>query len=176
MSNNNNSMTWAKLLREIEANWKELQDYLESLTEEQLTGPTDAAGWSAKDHVSHLAVWVNAGRLHLEGQSKHVVLDIRPEVWEQGEDPINAVLYKRLQEMPLDEALQNLRQNHDFFLKKLDTMSEEDLQLPHSHYQSGSTEKRPIIDFVFWDTADHYREHIPWIKAIIENNSQKSRV
>ncbi len=169
MSNNTNAMTREKLLHEIASSWNELQAYIGSLTVEQLTGPTDAAGWTVKDHLIHLAMWVQAGYGILDGKLKREVLDITPEIWEQDDDPINAVLQKRYRSMPLDEVKQTLQQHHDHFLNKLDTMSEEDLQLPHSHYQAESTEKRPIIDFVFWDTAEHYREHIPWIKAIIEN-------
>lgn len=170
MTNSDNSMTREKLLNEIVSSWNELQTYLASLTDEQLTRSTDTSGWTVKDHIIHLAVWVNAGLEMLKGKSKRIILDISPDVWGQGEDPINAVLHKRHHKIPLDKAIQTLRQNHTQFLKKLDTMSENDLQLPHSHYQLDSTEEHPIIDFIFWDTAEHYREHIPWIKAIIEND------
>lgn len=170
MTNFDNSLTREKLMQQIESSWNELQTYLSSLTEEQLTRPTDTAGWTVKDHLIHLAVWVNAGLEMLERKSKRIILDINPEIWEQGEDPINAVLYERYQKIPLNEAIQALQQNHEKFLKKVNIMTEGDLQLPHSHYQPDSTEKRPIIDFIFWDTAEHYREHIPWIQAIVEND------
>lgn len=162
-----NPLTRDKLMNEIEASWNEVQTYIASLTEEQLTQPTDAAGWTAKDHIIHIAVWEKANLAMLEGKSKREVLEITPEVWEQDDDPINAVLQQRYHNLPLDEALQTLQHNHDQMLKKLATMTEADFQLPYSHYQPTSTSERAIIDFVHWDTVNHYREHMPWIAAIV---------
>ena len=161
------SLTREILMSEIEQTWHKLQTFLASLTEEQLTQPTDAAGWTAKDHVIHLAVWENANREMLEGKSKREVLDITPEVWEQDDDPINAVLQQRYHNMPLAEVMQTLRQNHARMLDKLNSMTAADFQLPYSHYQPDSTAERPIIDCVMWDTVYHYRDHMDWIAAIV---------
>ena len=163
------SLSRDKLMNEIEASWNELQTYLTSLTEEQLTRRTDAAGWTVKDHVIHIAVWEYANLAMLEGKSKREVLEITPEVWEQDDDPINAVLQQRYHNMPLAEVMQTINQNHERMLNKLYTMTEADFQLPYSHYQPQSTNERAIIDFVMWDTVSHYRDHTGWIKAIVGN-------
>lgn len=168
MSSFENSPNRETLMNELEAVWSELQTYLASLTEHQLIQPTDNAGWSAKDHIIHLAVWEMASLAMLDGKSKREVLDISPEVWEQDDDPINAVLQHRYRDMPLNEVMQILRQNHDLMLKKLDLMTESDMQLPYHHYQSHSTDEFPIVKLIHWDTVHHYRQHLSWIKAIIE--------
>lgn len=168
MTDLDNSLTRENLMRQIELSWNELQTYLASLTEEQLTVPTDVAGWTAKNHVIHVAMWEKAALALLEGKSKREVLDITPEIWEQDDDPINAVIQQRHHDMPLDEVMQTLRQHHEHILQKLNTMTEADLLLPYRHYQPNSTEERPIIQWVMWDTIHHYREHIPWIAAIVE--------
>lgn len=167
MTNLDNSLTRENLMSQIEVTWNELLNYLASLSEERLTRLTDAAGWTVKDHIIHLAMWEKAALAFLEGKSKRETLEITPEIWEQDDDPINAVIQQRYQAMPLEEVMQTLRQHHDLIMKKLDTMSEADLLLPYSHYQPDSTEEKPIIRWVMWDTVSHYRDHLTWIAAIV---------
>ena len=167
MNDSKNELSRQNLLRQLELSWNELQTYLGSLTEEQLTRPTDAAGWTAKDHIMHLAMWENAGLALLEGKSKREAMNITPEIWAQDDDPINAVVQERYRQMPLDEVMRTLRQNRENMLKKLDMMTEEDLLLPYRHFQPDSTDERPIIRWVISDTIDHYRDHMPWIAAIV---------
>lgn len=55
-----------ELLIRIEQGWNEFQAYIQTLSAAQLAGPTDAAGWTAKDHIMHLAVWedgIDAARI-----------------------------------------------------------------------------------------------------------------
>src|SRR5512145_2979112 len=128
-------LTHDELVRQLESGWYEFLTYLESLTEGQLTQPTDAAGWTAKDHVIHVAEWEKAALALLEGKSKREAMNIPPDIWEQGDDPINAVIQQRYQALPLHEVMQTLRDNHARVMHKLESMTEADLQLPYHHYQ-----------------------------------------
>src|SRR5262245_52108399 len=107
-------LTRDNLLTELDSTWDTFLTYIESLTPDQLTRPTDAAGWTAKDHVMHVAVFDKAARAILEGKSKREAVEVPLDVWETDEDdPINDFIQKRHHDLPLDEVMQTLRQNHE---------------------------------------------------------------
>ena len=168
MSDVSQAKSRASLLRQLEVSWHELDTYLASLTEQQLTQPTDTAGWTAKDHIVHLMQWERSALELLDGKLKRETLAIDPETWQQGDDAINAVMQQRYQAMPLVDVLQTFRQNHERLMQKLYGMTEVELLLPYRHYQSDSTDERPLLEWLHWDTIYHYRDHLPWIKAIVE--------
>jgi hypothetical protein len=47
-------------------------------------------------------------------------------------------------------------------------MSEDELRLPYHHYQPGASNDNPLIRLLPYDTIYHYRDHMPWIAAIVE--------
>jgi hypothetical protein len=170
MSDMNPTLSRANFLNRLDSAWAELTTYLESLSEDQLTQPKDAGGWTAKDHVIHLAAWESAALAMIEGKSKRETLDITPEVWDQDDDPINAVLQQRYQNMPPAEVMQTLRQNHDRLLEKLNAMTDTDFQRPYREYQPASSDERAIIDYIEWDTIHHYGQHLGWIKTLVDQS------
>ncbi len=168
MSDLGKSMSRDGFLQQLAARWNELDSYMASLTEQQLTQPTDAAGWTVKDHVAHLMQWEKSALELLDGKLKRETLAIDPETWKQGDDAINAVMQQRYKSMSATEVLATYRQNHQRLMNKLNAMAEADLLLPYHHYQSDATDERPLLEWLHWDTIYHYRDHLPWIKAIVE--------
>jgi hypothetical protein len=169
MSDFDKTLTRENLLRQMDLIWNELQTFLASLTHEQLTRPTDAGGWTVKDHLIHLALLENTQVSLLGGKSRHEVLGFTRDVWERLDgDGTNAVIQQRYHDMALDQVMQKLRQTREHTLKKLAMLTQEDLLLPYHHYQPNSTEERPIIMWLMAETVKHYHDHMPWMKAIVE--------
>lgn len=167
MSDSTQPLSRANALRELETSWNEFKGYIDSLNEEQLTKPTDAAGWTAKDHVIHVATWETAELALLNGKSKREAMDIPEDVWEQDDDPINAVIQARYRDMPLADVMKTLTQNHERVVNKLNSMSEADLLQPYRTFNPGSDDERPMLMYLPYDTTYHYRDHLGWIKTIV---------
>ena len=59
----------AELEASIDHWWDALQAVIGRYTEAELTGPTDAAGWTVKDHLAHLAAWERSMVFLFEGKA-----------------------------------------------------------------------------------------------------------
>jgi hypothetical protein len=158
----------AALLQQVEQGWDEYRTYLASLSEEQLTVPTDAMGWTAKDHVIHIAIWENETSSWLAKNLRYESLGVDQATVEEGTDQINAVIHQRYQDLPLSDALRLSRQNHEQLMRQLESLTNEDLLRPYRHFDPSSDRENPIDELIIMDTYDHYLEHLPWIKAIAE--------
>lgn len=157
----------ANLLRRIEKGWNDFQAYLGTLSDVQLTEPADAAGWTAKDHLIHLAIWEEGVIALLEGQSQRAGMAIDQATWQRGEDAINAAIQKRYHDLPLDEVRQTLRQTHERLLAQINSLVDDDLLRPYRHYQPDSDREQPVVAWIVGNTFEHYAEHRPWIAAIV---------
>lgn len=163
------TMTKAELLSAIDKGWDDIQAYLDTLTEQQLTQPTDPAGWTAKDHVIHLAIWEDGINALLEKRDRVAAMGIDPETWESHDyDRINAIIQQRYHDLSWAEVQHKRQQVHQHLLTIIQSLSDADLQRPYRDYQPDSTADKPVIGWINGNTFEHYEEHIPWIKAIVE--------
>jgi hypothetical protein len=161
-------MNKAELLEKINAGWDEFQTYVATLSPADFTSNIDAAGWTVKDHMMHLAVWEDGIRALLDGQSRHHHMGLDDTTWETGDfDMMNAVIQQQHRDKPLDEVLAALRDAHTGLMAKLDTLSNDDLQRPYNTYQPDPKRVDPVINWIEGDTYAHYAAHQPWIAAIV---------
>lgn len=161
-------MNKADLLHEIDAGWQELNTYLNELSDTDFTTNTDAAGWTVKDHVMHLAVWEEGVWALLEGKSRYTRMGLDKTTWESHDyDRINAVIQQLHKDKPLAEVRQHLQDVHAGFIARIDSLSNKDLRQPYSHYQSEYDWEDPVIAWIINNSYAHYREHIPWMAAIV---------
>jgi hypothetical protein len=131
----------------------------------KLTAP-DEGGWSPKDNLAHLAEWMNAlmGH-HLDRRPAHEVFRVSEDVtkgWDM--EVINPVLYERNKERSVQDVLDELNQVYEGLLKKLDSMTFEDLLKPR---HANDPEKRPLLLWVLGDTTEHFAEHRETIEKML---------
>ncbi len=159
-------VTTANLLRHMAEDWQALQAWLDATPAAQLTQPRDAEGWSAKDHVIHLALWEGGLLALLQGKPQREALGVDEATWEAGEDQTNNVNQRRYQALSLAEARQMLQQSHARLIAHVATMTDADLQRPRRDFGGGSDQSDPIWGWIVGNTFMHYREHQPWMTAI----------
>jgi hypothetical protein len=165
------AMTKAELLADTEQAWAALIAVLDRLTEAQMTTPRDAEGWSVKDHLIHLIFWERSVIFLLKGRPRHEALGVERDLYLKGDDDeINAVIYRQHKERPLGEVLAQLKDTHQQLLQQLQPLADDDLQKAYRHYlpdDPGEGEGPRAQDVIYGNTAAHFREHLPWIEALV---------
>ncbi len=163
--------TQDQLLKHMDKSWDYLQGYLTSLTEAQATGPTDAAGWTAKDHVMHLVVWSSGVVTLLDKQDRLAAMGIDPAAWASHDyDLMNEQIRQRTQAVPWDDAQRQMADAYQRLNAKIKSLTWEALQKPYGHYLPAGQENDtgdPVFTRAAANTFWHYPEHIEWIDAII---------
>jgi hypothetical protein len=165
--------TKADLLHDLEQGWADFYAYIGSLTPEQLTVPRDAAGWSVKDHLIHIALWQDgiSALLEQKGEPRYAGMGIDAETWELELDEVNAAMQQKYRDLPLDVVLARLRAAYERMHRNITALPEAALFLPYTHYDPSMPRDNPIIGWIVGDSHEHYAEHRPWIEAIIAQGS-----
>lgn len=162
--------TKANLVAEIERTWPALNTALDRLTPTQQT-VTDAQGWTVKDHVAHMAAWERSVVFLLQGKPRPEGLGVAEALYEQDDvDAINASVQQQHAELSFADALEQLRSVHGQMMALIDGLSDADLQQPYRHYlpdEPGDGDGPPVIEVIYGNTADHFREHLGWIEAVV---------
>jgi hypothetical protein len=161
-------LTQKDLLFRLQTGWDTFNSYINTLTDAQMTQKTDAAGWTVKDHLMHLAVWEDGVTAALDGKDRREAMGIDEATWESDDyDAINDIIYKRYQHLPLQEVRNALQDAQDRMVAKLQSLTDEDLRRPRRDFLPLSTSEEPIINWVIGNSYEHYAEHQPWIAAIV---------
>jgi hypothetical protein len=162
--------TKAALLPEIERQWTALQAALGLLSEAQMTSLYDTQGWNVKDHLIHLAAWERSVVFFLQGKPRYEGLGVDEAVYlNRTDDEINAVIQPQWKDLPLAEALSQLRSTHEQLWTLLQPLTDMDLNRPYRHYlpdEPVEGDGPPAIDVIYGNTAHHFAEHLVWIESL----------
>ena len=160
--------TTAELLTAIESGWNEFQAYLATLSPAQMTGPTDAAGWSVKDHVMHLAIWEKGIVALLKREDRQQAMGLDDDAWNGHDyDVMNAIIRDQHAGLSLDAVKQAFADIHGQLVARIGAMADADLQRPYSDYADDPGNDRPVVGYIVGNTFEHYAEHQPWIEKVV---------
>ncbi len=162
-------ITKAELLSKTQTSWDALNAYVATLTEAQLTQLTDAADWTVKDHLMHLAVWEDGVWALLNRQDRATEMGVDATTWTRWNfEEINGMIQRQHTDKSWAEVETKRQASHARFVEQIAVTSEADLARPVRDYQANSTSNTPMIELVVGDAFSHYDSHLPWIKAIVE--------
>lgn len=174
--------TKAELLAAIEQSWSRFEAALEHLSEDQLLVPTDAQGWTVKDHLVHISVWERSMVFFLQRKPRHEALGVDQQLYVQGgDDAINALIVEQHKHLALAEVLAVLRATHRKLLVLLEPLSDADLHRPYRFYQPDEPGDRyywdeqpdgpPAIALLYGNAARHVADHTAWIELLVDKAS-----
>lgn len=161
----------AEIIARVQNGWDHLNTFLAGLSIDQKTKPTDAAGWTVKDHMMHLAAWEDGLVAMFNRQDRRTAMGIDAAIWASGDDPINAVIQKRYKDLSLSEVEEKRRDIHAALMKQIDSFTQETINGPYNALNPNSDSTRPVADNLIGNTYMHYADHIPWMAAIAEGQS-----
>ena len=156
----------AELLDRIGRSRAALEGTVDSLSEAQLAAPGPGGGWSAKDHLAHLAAWERKALAELEGRPPHEVFGVDRASYEASDvDQLNEGVHRRNKERPAAEVLADFRESHGRLLAALERAADADLFAAAGPGDSGAN---PLRESVIGNTYEHYPEHLATIRALNE--------
>ena len=159
----------AKFTASIAAAWTELHSFLASVTPSQ-SSKRDQAGWSVKDHVTHLAVWEDSVAILFRGSRRHEALGIEEIFYTTRTfDEINDVIRVRLEGSALQEASRNLEGAHRQLMGHLRTLRDADLNAKAREFfpQAPRNDDRPLTSLIWDNTGGHFTEHLEWMRDLV---------
>jgi hypothetical protein len=160
-----NPQNQAELLSLIQREWLALMAVVAKLSPEQMVTP-DAGGWSPKDNLAHLTVWLKAllGH-HFEHRSAEEVLGIPKGLAENFDfERVNAYTVEHSRRQSTDDILYELRQKYAEVVARLTSMPFEDLLQPR---YADDPEKHPLLEWVLGNTSEHFAEHRATIEKVL---------
>jgi hypothetical protein len=161
------STSVANFLAALQAGWDDLDAFLTRLSERQLTQLTDAAGWTVKDHVIHMAVWEDSMNALLEHQSRQQRMGIDDDTWENGNtDQVNALIQQQHKNLAWDEVQHQYQAIHQRFIANIQALADADLLRPYGDYDSTWDSRDPVLASLVGNSFGHYAEHRPWMETI----------
>ena len=161
--------TKEQMLEEIDQERNALEEFLRSLTPDELVRPNILGPWSAKDVMAHLLEWEQM----FLGWYKAGLRGKLPEKpapgfkWNQLPE-LNQQIYEKYCDQSLQEVQRQFRASYRQIIKTLHGLHEEDLFTPK---RFARTEKHALLSFILPNTSSHYR----WARTEMQKTMKKKK-
>lgn len=157
-------------------NWArgELEALIASTPPELMIGPRKN-GWSAKDHLYHLATWdlYLISVLEREPRLPAIGVDVDPIT---PFDDVNAMFFERGKDLPLRQVLSMFRGNRSHIMELMRGLRDDQLDRLVAECQPSSPPP-PSGNVRRWIEAitfEHDREHCEWMRELLSEATQES--
>jgi len=138
--------------------------------EAQVTELRDAAGWSVKDHIAHLAPWAFGMADLLTKRPRWFAMGLTFEQWDANfeTDAMNELLYEADRDRTLPEVMTLFRAANTRLAWSVEQLeSDAELFLPYRHFQPfeqpPNDSADPIWPRIVGNSFGHIDEHLEWI-------------
>jgi hypothetical protein len=170
--NNGPTTLRGEILQTLDKSWNSFLEFIGKLSEEQLTEKKDPQGWSAKDHIVHLAAWERSVEYFLQRKPRHLGLGVSKKMYLGGTlDDINDLIYRKNADVSLGEALTQLRKCHRHVVELISSLPDTELRKPYNRFISGEPEdNRKVFEVIYANTSGHLIEHLNWIAGLEHKN------
>lgn len=146
-----------------------VQDVVERLGAARLTGPTDAAGWTGKDHLAHLTAWERSLISWLQGGTRAEGLGVSEDLFASRDiETINEAIRQDTRACSLEEVLAEHDRVRGELREQVASMTLDDLHRPYSHYPPDDLDATvpPVYRRVLRVVGSHVDDHLGYIEAI----------
>jgi hypothetical protein len=166
--------TDAQSLREYtRERWRAFVEFTDSLPDDVWEGPTDAAGWTVKDHVAHVVLWDESlVGLVRDRAPRRETLKVTDLAWNAGGyDLLNEEIRFQTERDPVSTVKARRDAGWQEIEALLASFDDVDVQKPGSAfglmYGSNGTLLETLVD----DLGVQYDQHHQYIRAIVEGGS-----
>ena len=150
--------TAATALVRLDHAWATLDKTVQGLSERELMEIRDPAGWSAKDHLMHVATWEQALLAKLDGRPRHQALGLDASTeGSEDYDALNAEIFAATRARSLRDVLETLRGTHATTRAHIAALAAGGAVPP-----SAAAFLSDVPSY-----ADHYEQHEGWIRNLV---------
>ena len=161
--------TKEQLVEEIEVERAALEEFLSTLTAEQMIQPNALGSWSVKDVLAHLTEWEQMFLGWYKAGLKGKIVEKPAPGFKWNQLPqLNQQIYEKYCDQPLSDAQKKFHASYRQLLKTIQGLSEEELFTPRSF---AWTDIHPLVAFILPNTSGHYR----WARTAIQKAMKKKK-